>query len=285
MTTVGVYPQLGLWAVLLMAGTASAHGDLDEQIRTADKLLEKSPRDARLHFKRGELRRFRLEEHRETRDRELAEKDYDRTLELDPAYADRVDLERGKLWLLAKLYPRAEAALDRLLERQPDHPDGRIARARVRFQQGKLEGAVEDYDRAISKGPRPRPQYYLERAEALVQQGEEHVAEAIRGLDDGVRRLGPLVTLHFRAIELEVASGRYDSALGRLDALMPQFARKDSLLARRGDILKKAGRSEEARKAYAAALAAIERLPASRRRARTTRELEKKLRAELGVNR
>jgi hypothetical protein len=46
-------------------------------------------------------------------------------------------------------------------------------------------------------------------------------------------------------------------------------------------VLREAGRPAEAREAFAAALAAIESLPAGRRAARTTAELEKRIREAL----
>jgi predicted negative regulator of RcsB-dependent stress response len=62
-----------------------------------------------------------------------------------------------------------------------------------------------------------------------------------------------------------------------------QSPRKESWLARRGDILAGAGREPEARAAYAAALAAIEALPRSARRTAAMVSLEKHVRAALAT--
>jgi hypothetical protein len=55
--------------------------------------------------------------------------------------------------------------------------------------------------------------------------------------------------------------------------------RKDPWLARRAEILERAGRRAEARATYRSALAALESLPPARRSAPATHELEQRLRA------
>jgi len=76
------------------------------------------------------------------------------------------------------------------------------------------------------------------------------------------------VTLQLYAIELEQFADRHDAALVRLDQIASTAQRKESWLARRGEILEDAGRNEEARLAYAQAIEAIDRLPDSRKATR-----------------
>ena len=51
------------------------------------------------------------------------------------------------------------------------------------------------------------------------QEDLEGVERAVAGLDEGVQRLGPLVTLHLAAVELELDRGQHDRALARIEAL------------------------------------------------------------------
>ncbi|MBA2646756.1 MAG: tetratricopeptide repeat protein, partial [Pyrinomonadaceae bacterium] len=90
-----------------------------------------------------------------------------------------------------------------------------------------------------------------------------------------------LITLQLAALDLELAQKRYDRALTRLERIAAQSPRKETWLARRGEILEQAGRKTEAHAAYAAALAAIETLPPHRRRVKAVTELETRLRAAL----
>ena len=111
----------------------------------------------------------------------------------------------------------------------------------------------------------------------LVLRGCRHFTDA------GLERLGQPVTLQLYAIELELTRGRHDAALARLDRIAAQANRQETWLVRRGEILESAGRVEEARVAYSAALEAIKTLPASRRANRAVKTLQDE--AEAALNR
>ena len=108
-----------------------------------------------------------------------------------------------------------------------------------------------------------------------------HTGCGLRGLDEGIRRLGPLVTLELPAIELELRAGRYDRALARLEQVSSQSPRKETWLARRGEILELANRAPEALAAYSACLEAVEILPPDRRRTAAMTELTERVRSAM----
>jgi tetratricopeptide (TPR) repeat protein len=268
-------PYVVLLLILTLLRTPlGAHGDLGEQIMAVTREIGAKPRQPALYLKRGEL-------YRALRNWDAALADYDRAASLDPRLAV-VDLARGKLLLEAGRVEAALAALDRLLDRQPDLGEGLITRARVLVRLGRSAAAAEEYTRGIARVRRVLPEHYLERAEAQSACGR--VEEAIRGLDEGIGKLGPVVTLELMAIDLEVGRKRYEAALARLERITARSPRKDPWLARRGEILEKAGRRREARAAYREALAALESLSPARRNSPSAVELEKRLRAALGGN-
>ncbi len=233
--------------------------------------LRREPRNASLYLKRGEL--YRL--HRDWR---RAAADYERAARLDPRLA-AVDFARGRMLFEAGQNRAAKSALDRFLRAEADHAEALTTRARVLVRLGQRAEAAQDFTRALALAP--EPELFVERAAAIAAAGAPHTREALEGLDEGIARYGPLVTLQLPAIELELREGRYDAALARLETVAAQSPRQESWLARRGDILLRAGRAEEARTAYAAALAALEQLPAPRRRTRAVAELEAHVRAAL----
>ena len=255
---------------LVVALPLAAHGDLHERIAALTKQIEDAPTNAELYLKRGEL-------HRAHRDWKLALADYDRAVQLR-SDLDVVELARGLTFFASGAPEPAIAALDRFLLKHPAHAEARLSRARSRAKLGRHEAAAEDFTRAIAQTTTPRPEYYLERAQALAALGDARIDDALRGLDEGIQTLGPIVTLQLSAIDFELRKNRHDAALARLDLITAQAARKESWLARRGDILERAGRYGEARQAYAKALAALEIMPASRRN-KTAGELESRLRA------
>ena len=153
-------------------------------------------------------------------------------------------------------------------------------RARVLAKLGQHQAATDDYATAIGFGS-ANPELFIERAAAFRSMGKPE--EALRTLDMGIKRLGPLVTFELPAIEVEVSMKRFDDALARIDAVSARLQRKETWLMRRGEVLRKAGREPEAAANYRDALAAIDRLPPSHRSTRATLELEGRIRAALAA--
>ena len=274
--SVGVAVAVLSFFACLAVLPVSAHGPLHEQIAALTAQIQQEPQNPELYLKRGEL-------HSHDGKWEAALADYERAAKLDPRLAV-VDLARGKTLLVAGRYAEARAAVDRFLANHPNHAEARAARARVSVKLGQNRAAVEDYtwaiDESVRRG-RAIPEYYLERARACAAEGDAYVNEALRGLDEGMEKLGPLATLQLEAIALERTGKRYDAALARLETIAAQSPRKELWLARRGEILEQAGRVTQARLAYEQALAAMESLPTRHRKTRATTELEAHIHAAL----
>ena len=257
-------------ALLLTAGAAFAHGDIHLQIEEVTKEIQKSPRDPELYMRRADL-------HRAHSEWDAAQADYDYAFALNPKLPT-IDLLRGRMFLEANWPLSCKIALDRFLAKNPDHSEGATIRARALVKLNRRLEAAQDYSKAIARANEGRPELYLERAQALATEGKQYVDEAIRGLDEGVQKMGPLVTLQLYAMDLETENGRYDAALKRLDEVMAKAPRKETWLERRGNILRQAGKAEEARTAYQAGLDAMKTLPPARRNVPAMLELEKRLR-------
>jgi tetratricopeptide (TPR) repeat protein len=244
-----------------------AHGDLHEQIESVSGRIRKNP-TPELFLKRGEL-------HRAHHDHQAALADYDRAQELDPTL-DALRFCRGRTLFEAGKLPLARAELDQFLQKQPRHAEGYLTRARVLAKLEELPAATADFDRAIELSSEPRPEYFVERARVQIDLGD--LEDAINGLESGMQRLGAIATLQTLAIEVELKLQRFDAALKRVDSLVAQAERKETWMARRGEILALAGRRAEAAQAYTEALSSIELLPAPLRNTRATIQLEKRLR-------
>jgi len=257
----------------LLSSLAQAHEGLHEQILAITAKIKRDPKNASLYLQRGEL-------HRLHRDWTQAAADYDRAARLRPDL-QIVDLARGKMLFESGRFKRARLVLDRFLSRQPDHYEGLITRARVLSRIGFRDDAVKDFTQALARSAVPDPDLYIERAHVTAED-EKRIDEALNGLDEGMKRLGPLVTLLLPAIDLELRRHDYDAALARLESVTSQSERKETWLVRRGEIFGLAGRQEEARAAFNAALAAIESLPFERRQSRAVTTLQLRARSALG---
>lgn len=153
----------------------------------------------------------------------------------------------------------ARAAYDVFISRFPTNGLAFIGRARVLTKLGERKAAIADYSRGLALLTNPQPEEFLERAS--LQMAESGPDEAIKGLDEGMTRLGWVVTFQKVAIEYELQRQRPDQALARLETILARANRKETWLTWKGEILLAAGKTTEAREVFAAALKAIDALP------------------------
>jgi tetratricopeptide (TPR) repeat protein len=261
-------------ALMCVGTNARAHGDVHERINLITAQIKQSPSNAPLYFERAEL-------YRVDGDFTNALADLDHAALFDPSLK-RVDFCRGRVLFESGRAREALAPLNKYLAARPEDAEAYTTRGRALRKVGNFKPATEDYTTAIALTRLPSPELYIERAECF--RGLGKLEEAIRGLDEGIRKLGPLVTFELPAIDLEVALKRYDAALARIDTVSARWQRKETWLVRRAEVLKQAGREAEAKKSYADALAALDRLPPAHRNTRATLDLEARIRAALGRN-
>ena len=182
-------PRATLLAVLcstLFAAPVYAHDDPVSQIDALTRRAAASRHPAALLARRGELRQ-------QQGDWRGALADFDAAEALDPTL-DGLDVCRGAARLDGGDAAGAALALERFLARHPDRTDALWLRGRARAAIGLRREAIADFDAAISGLHRVTPDHYLERARLQ----ERRAARA--GIDEGIRRLGPVPAL------LEMAS-------------------------------------------------------------------------------
>ena len=271
------FPKL-IFAFALARGfgatLAFAHGDLHPRILEITEQIKHTPTNALLYFQRAEL--YRIDG-----DFTNALTDLNAVARLDRSLK-RVDFLRGQVQLDAGQPQSAITPLNRYLANHPPDPEAYTVRARVLAKLERPAAAIEDFTTAIQLSTTPNPELFIERAAAWRALGKPE--EAIRGLDEGIRKIGPIVTLQLPAVEAELALKKTDAALARIDTVTARLQRQETWLVRRAEILRAAGREEEAKKNYYAALEAIDRLPPAHRGTRMTLELETRIRASLATN-
>jgi tetratricopeptide (TPR) repeat protein len=235
----------------------SAHGNFDERIEAIGRTILAEPTDPRPRLVRAEL-------YRRHGDFATALRDLDVASQLSPTLA-RVDYFRGLVYFDSGRYAESEAILRRFLEHEPENPDAHVAQSRTLLKLERPLAAAREFDRAIQYQPVPIPDHYIDRAAALIAAGDAHLAEAIRGIDQGIAAIGPIVTLERVAVDLELRSGQPDAALARLEQIAERSPRREMWLVQLGEILARLGRTDEARERFSLALAELDRLTAPRR--------------------
>jgi tetratricopeptide (TPR) repeat protein len=193
------------WLVLFPA-FAQAHGELEERIEGVSVELTKDPTRAELWLKRADLRR----QHGELA---AALSDVDETLRLKPDWP-AAELQRARILLDLQKHAQARAAADACLAREPENPDALVIRSRCHTQLGETNAAISDLSVVLTGEHRPQPDLYLERARLQAAQGSWK--DAVKGLDEGMARLGETPSLAFPALEYERKAGEFESALARL---------------------------------------------------------------------
>ena len=242
---------LGFGLAALLPMTAPAHEDLLLRISLLTERLHTNGPSAEVTFQRAEI--YRLHQ-----DWELSLRDYDSAA---PGLTNEAEVDLGRALALVgwgKLL-EARSVFDRVLQFNPTNALARLERARVLTQLNEPVLAVADYSQAILHQPNPRAGDYLERAQ--LQVAVFGPAVALKGLDEGLTRLGWTLTLQVLAVDCEVAGKNFDAALARLETILARSARQESWLARKGQILLKAGRLGEAKRAFETAMAIIKGLP------------------------
>jgi len=245
-----------------------AHIGISEEIEEITAQLRDDPDAPELYLLRGDLHRLNGHWSEAIADFHMAQK------------LDRIDaaaeLGMGRTWLDQGSYKKALKHLDRALVQEPDNVRALAARAKTFRLLGNPLAAAADYKRAIdtfTDPDNPLPEYYFEAARAFETAGTTYIGAALQTLDAGTGRLGNIRILEDYAIELECKRNNYPAALLRLDRIIAQSARKESLLARRAEILLAAGQPAEAEADFAAALEAIDDLPAQRRHTHVMKKL------------
>lgn len=263
------------WGLCLLMGMAPAigwaHGDTHGMILAVTQELQQRPNDPELYYRRGELyRRHGLFD--------LAWTDLETAHRLGTNRV-MIDFSRGLLLSEAKWPVSAKLYLDRFLAAEPKHVPALAARARVFLQLTNKEAAIKDLTSAIQNLTDPQPDLYVERAQVQSEIGEAGMKDALRGLEEGLKRLGSVITLELYSLDLELKLTQTNAALARLDKIIAQSPRKEAWCAKKGDILQNAGRWAEAKTAFAEAIRHLEKLPASRRNVPALQELANRIHA------
>jgi predicted Zn-dependent protease len=260
----------------LLLGVASmqvrAHGDDQLLIDALTEELAKTP-EADLYIRRGELFRH----HEEWK---KAGADFEAAARLEPKL-QVVDFFRARLLLESGEPAQARPFIDRYLTNVSTEAEGWFLRGDILGALGQHEAGALEYAEGIRRAPHPRPEHFLRRAKFLAAAPHADPARVLAAIDEGVEKLGPVISLLEYAIAIELERKNYEAALTRIAKAMEHSPRRETWLVRQGDVFLKAGRTAEAVSAYRAALAAIDELPPRYRETVPIEKLERDARASL----
>jgi tetratricopeptide (TPR) repeat protein len=227
------------------------HGALHERIAELTTAVQSKPADAPLRFELADVC-FQHGDWQETL------KQLDEIERIGPGQLPTT-LLRGQALVAGGQMKAGRAQLDTFLTSHPDHPAALVARARALSELGEDGACLADYRHALEKAPHLEADLYLEIAEALAKR--RLIDEAVSALQGGLSKLGNSPSLLLAAIQLEIATGRFDHALAHVEAMRQSAPRPEPWMAKRATILAQAGRSAEARTAWQNLLSHLTNLP------------------------
>lgn len=208
-----MFRVLGL-SLCLLAPSALAHGALSDRIAILGDRIAAHPGDAALYLERADLR------HQDDAfDAALA--DLNRAESLDAKRAPFAVL-KAQILLDAKRPKEAAAMVEPFAKANPKHGPAWWTLGQARLSAGDAAGAGEALDVAIPLMNPLVPDQVLAQARAQAKP-----EEALKRLEAGIGRLGPLVVLEEKAAELEVALGRREAALARLDGVIADMKKRN----------------------------------------------------------
>lgn len=256
-----------------MPALAMGHGAFHDIVAELTAELKKSPDDPALYFKMAAA-------HCDHGDWEIA-LNYLQKVEQLASGKFPADLVRGQALLTGERAAEAKKVLDRFLSTNPENAQALMLRARAQQRLGATEASLADFREAFRRSARPEADHVLEFVTTLVAQ--ELRDEAAQTLAEATRKLGPVPSLVQKTLELDLAAGRFDHALTRLDTLQQSAPRPEPWMARRAAVLEQAGHRAEARRAWQALLAHLAALPAIERGSYGMRQLAERAQRALGV--
>jgi predicted Zn-dependent protease len=243
---------------LVFYGTAArshAHGTHSSLMARVDERLAAQPENGGLWFQRAVLQ-FEHEDHA------AAAVDFAKAEKFAPGeypvlwWQGRVLDEQGKT-------VEARKAFDDFLAKVPNHHAALASRARVQMKLGAPGQALDDFRAALANCPKAEPDLVVEVATALASY--DCTDEAIRVLEAGMQRIGPIPGLQLKLLEVEENAERFDAALARVDGFQKSAIRPEPWMQKRAMIFAKAGRLSQSRGAWSALAAHLKSLPPAER--------------------
>jgi tetratricopeptide (TPR) repeat protein len=268
-----IYALFMASALICFSPNVIAHTDLSDRIDVLNHKIERNPESLKLYMERGRVFRLRGNYQSALEDFQLAAK-----LALDNI---EVRYELGLVLLKLGDLIQALSKFDFVLKDDSKHHLALMNRARVFHAMEDYKNAASDYMNALNTTKSPKPEDYIEITNNYIDYGSSHYAKALSVLDVAIEKLGVLVQLQSRAIDIDLLTKNYQSALQRVDSLLATMKRKEKWLVTKAEILLLMGKPIDAKNNYRLALKSIERLPVARRNVMAIKNLEMKIKKAL----
>jgi tetratricopeptide (TPR) repeat protein len=170
--------------------------------------------------------------------------------------------------------------LRKWVEKHPDGTDERLALAQACMGAKQWTNAIQEFSTVLASSAEARAQVLLDRAQCQQQAGDS-ATNILKGLDEGIARIGPIPQLVRHAAEVELLRGAVEAAVARIGVLAERSERTERWLFEQGELFRRGGRLEDAQRCYSNAIVVLESLPPKFQRSLLSVELRRELEARL----
>lgn len=258
--------------IFLVGGISYGHGAYHDVVASLEKKLEKKPNDAALHFKLAEAHIGHDEWRPCLKELELVDT-------LAPGVYPTGFL-RGLAYHIGDKPKDAKKELDAFIAANPKHVNALATRGRVLMKLSKPDDAAVDLQKAVDLSAAKHPEMVVDLATCYAEVGKPN--EASKAIDAALKKAGNDPSLLSCALEIETKAANWDSALRRIDGLQKTAPSPEPWMAERAKLLDRAGRTEDAKKAWGALKAHLLSLPSLKRGTPQNSQLLKEAQLALG---
>ncbi len=243
-----------IFGVLLMEGTALAHGIIHQTIKRLSSEIKQFPDSAALYQFRGELYCEHNHHKKALRDFRRCSRKGGQSTRLDFAFA-QCFYKMGKT-------RKALQQLDHILTTKPQHQRSLRLKGRILADQNKHCQAAHTLQAIINTNTGLLPENYLEAAAAWTECAQpQSNTKATNTLQQGITDLGPLLVFFDQLVQIALDQNQLDEAIQQQTNIINYSIRKESPLYERALLYLKTGNPTSARHDLQAARTALAQLP------------------------
>lgn len=254
-----IFASIFIFCILLMQTIdLYAHGDTHERIAVINKLLLEDPDNAQLYYKRACLY---LDHNELTNALVDLDKSTELNSELHIAY-----FKKAELFYKLELFDEALNNVNQYLDTEKEKTEfALLTKARIYSKLSEFDKSIQIYKQVLKTDIPELPEVYFELVDVYLQLEKDAYSNAIECLEEGISKLGDLQSFHLKIISIHCQFDQIEKAVSYVDELVDRMPRKEAWYKLKGDILKDAGRAEEAMLEYNQALESINLLSEHRK--------------------
>jgi tetratricopeptide (TPR) repeat protein len=205
----------------IFIGYSFAHGDLDERILKVTKEIKVAPDSAYLYLKRGKL----YFQH-EAFNNSIADLNTSKTLGYRTT---EQTLLFAKSYFGLKTYEKAMTYCNEILSDDPKNVRAIKLIAQTHFEQGNFTRSAYTFEDLINYTNQSFPKNYVDASQAWESLNtKEGFKRATAIINNGIDKLGPLISLYSRLKDLAVKQKHYDSAIETQHQIIKLSPRKET---------------------------------------------------------